>query len=494
MNTVKRLAKNTGAVLLAHVVEPACSFILVLFVARSLGVSGLGKFSIALSLFFIFQTISSLGFTHLITREVAQDRSKAGKYLINGSFVGFFFSVLMAGTMCLTGYLLDYSPDTALAIRILSLALIPATLALVCQSICSAFEKLEFVSLPMIIGGLFKVLLGLYILFKGYGLTGLITVILGSHFFIFFMTLYFVLQCIRRPLYKVDLSFCKWIIGSTPIFALIFVFNTIRWNTDILMLSKLRGPMDVGFYSAAHKLMKVGRMLIMAYAGALQPVIFRLFKASSEKFSMACRKSIKYLFIAILPIAVGTTLLSDRFILLLYKNEFLASANVLRILIWILVLSIVNIVLAYALIASNNQKINLHGNIINLACNVGLNILLIPKFGFLGAGIASFTSSFVFLTFQYSFVSKNLFKVNFGEIAAKPIICAALMAIIILLCREFNLFLLISVSAVAYVLFLLALRTFSQSEIQLLRRVWEKEKGVAVVQSPASSGPDPLDQ
>jgi O-antigen/teichoic acid export membrane protein len=232
----------------------------------------------------------------------------------------------------------------------------------------------------------------------------------------------------------------------------------------------------------------------MGYIMALQPVIFRLFKESSEKFSMACRKSIKYLFIAILPIAVGTTVLSDKLVLFFYKNEFLASASVLRILIWILTLSVANIVLAYALIASNNQRINLHGNLINLTCNVGLNILLIPKFGFLGAGIASFTSSFVFLTFQYSFVSKNLFKVNFVEIAAKPIICAGLMAIIIFLCREFNLFLLIFVSAVAYVLFLLALRTFSQSEIQLLRRIWEKEEGVAIVQNPASSGHDLSDQ
>ncbi len=144
MNTVKRLAKNTGAMLLAQVAEPACSFILVLFIARSLGVSSLGKFSIALSLFFIFQTISSLGFTHLITREVARDRSKAGKYLINASFIGFFFSILTAGAMCLTGYLLNYSADTALAIYILSLALIPVVFSLVCHSICRAFEKPKY--------------------------------------------------------------------------------------------------------------------------------------------------------------------------------------------------------------------------------------------------------------------------------------------------------------------------------------------------------------
>ncbi|MCJ7646749.1 flippase, partial [bacterium] len=396
--------------------------------------------------------------------------------------------------MCLTGYLLNYPADTALAIYILSLALIPATLALVCQSICSAFERLEFISLPMIIGGLFKVLLGLYILFKGYGLIELITVISGSYLLIFFMSLYFVLQCIRKPLYRVDISFCKWIISSTPIFALIFIFNAIRWNIDILMLSKIKGSTDVGFYSAAYKLMKVGRMFIIAYATALQPVIFRLFKTSSEKFSIACRKSIKYLFIVIWPIAVGTTLLSDKFILFFYKNQFLASANVLRILIWILVLSIGNIVLAYALIASNNQRINLHGNLINLTCNVGLNLLLIPRFGFLGAGIASFTSSCVFLSFQYSFVSKNLFKVNFVEIGAKPIISATLMAIIILLFRGLNLFLLVFVSAVAYVLFLLALKTFSHSDVHLLRRLWEKDKGLAIAQSQVSVGHGPSDQ
>jgi len=494
MNTVKRLAKNTGAVLLAQVAEPACSFILVLFIARYLGASGLGKFSIALSLFFIFETISSLGFTHLVTREVARDKSKAPKYLINASLIGLFASTLMAGAMSLTGYLLNYSADTALAIYIFSFALIPATLALICQSICSAFERLEFVSLPVIIGSSFKVLLGLYILFKGLGLVQLMFVILGSHLLILFLSLYFVFRCIGKPFDRLDLGFCKWIIRATPVFALILICSTVRWNIDVLMLSKVKGAVEVGFYSAAHKLMKIGRMLIMGYAMALQPVIFRLFKTSSEKFIMACMKSIRYLFIMILPIAAGTTLLSNRVILFFYKSEFLASANVLRVLIWILILSAGNIVLAYALIASNNQRINLHGNLIDLTFNVALNLLLIPKFGFLGAAMACFASSCIFFIFQYTFVSKNLFKLDFVEIAAKPVISAVLMAIIILLFRRLNLFILVFVSAVAYVLFILALKTFSESDVRLLRRLWEKERGLAVLQSQSSGGYDPSEQ
>ena len=494
MNTIKRLVKNTGFMLLAQIVSPLCSFALVIYVARVLGVSGLGKFSLALSFFFIFHTISSLGFTHLITREVARDKSKARKYLINVSFIGFFFSALMMGAMCLTGYLLNYSADTALAIYILSFSLIPATLALVCQAICRAFEKLEYISIPLITGNLFKVFFGLFILFKGYGLVELMTVILGSHFLILFMSQYFVLRCIGKPLYRVDFRFCKWIIKATPVFALIFIFSTIYWSVDVIMLSKMKGTIEVGFYSAAYKLMNVWKIIPMAYVMSLQPLISRFFVSSLQKFKTACEKSVKYLFIVILPIAVGTTILADKFIQLFFRNEFLASTNALRILIWTLVPFSVVLVFAYALIASNNQKIDLQVNIIGMMCNVGLNLLLIPKLGFLGAGIATFISICIFLGLQYAFISKNLFKINFAQTIVKPIISATLMGILILLFRQVNLLLLILISASAYILFLLMLRTFSQSDIYLLRRLREKEGKLALSQSQSSSGYNPSNQ
>jgi len=481
MNTVRRIVKNTGAILLSGVVGPVCSFVLVLYVGRLLGVSGLGKFSVALSLFFIFQTISSLGFEHLITREVAKDRTKAGKYLINASFIGFFFSILMAGAMCLTGYLLDYPHDMAMAVYILSFSLIPATLAIVCQSICRAYERLEFVSLPIVAGDLFKVLLGLYILFKGYGLVKLIIVVLGGHILAFFMSLYFVLGCIEKPLFKVDFRFCEWIIKAAPTFTLIFIFSTIYWNVDVLMLSKLKGASSVGFYSAAYKLMTACRIVPMGYVAAVQPVIFRLFRFSRERFEMVCKKSIKYILIANLPIAIGITILANKFVALFFKSEFLPSADALRILIWTLVPFSTVLVFAYALIASNNQRIDLRVNIIGLICNVSLNLLLIPKLDFLGAAIATFVSICLFLGLQYSFISKNLFRVNFIQIVGKPIISGVMMGMIILLFRQVNLLMLVFISALVYLFFLLVLRTFSQTDIQLFRRLWERERGPSFV-------------
>ena len=82
MNTVRRIVKNSGASFITQVSTPASSFVLVYFIAKFLGVSGLGAYTSALSVLFIFQAFASLGFQHLITREIAQDKSKASKFLL----------------------------------------------------------------------------------------------------------------------------------------------------------------------------------------------------------------------------------------------------------------------------------------------------------------------------------------------------------------------------------------------------------------------------
>ncbi|MFB0559949.1 MAG: polysaccharide biosynthesis C-terminal domain-containing protein, partial [Candidatus Lokiarchaeia archaeon] len=265
----------------------------------------------------------------------------------------------------------------------------------------------------------------------------------------------------------------------------------IYWNVDILMLSKIKGTTEVGFYSAAYKLMNVWKIVPLAYLMALQPVISRLFQSSLEKFRIACINSIRYLFMVMLPIAVGATLLSNNFIVLFFKERFLASANALSILIWTLVPYTINITIAHALIASNNQKVNLRSLLISMICNVSLNLLLIPRFSYLGAAMATLISICIFLALQYSFVSKNLFTLNFLQIAGKPIISAALMGITVLLLRQLNLFLIVPIAALAYVLFLLTLRPFSPTDVQLFRRIWEKEKGLVILQSQKSGEHNP---
>ena len=480
MNTVRTIFKNSGASLLTQVSTPASSFLLVFFIARFLGVSGLGTFSSALSLLYMFQAFTSLGFQHLITREVAQDKSKASRLLVNSSLLGGIFSIFMAGVMCLVVNLVTDDVSIIHSVFFLSFALIPSTLALVCESVCRGFEKIEYIAISQITGNVFKVLLGLFFLFKGYGIVTLMIVIMGSHFIIFCLSLYFALKCVSIKHYDVDFGFCKWITKEIPVFALIFIFSSIRRNIDVLILTNLLGSIEVGFYSAAYKLMNICKLVVSCYIVAVQPVIFKLFKSSPENYKLICEDSIRYLIILTLPIAVGVILLSDNIILLIFKKEFLPSADVLNILIWLLILYSFNQIISNALIAGNMQKVNMKANFIGMTGNICLNLLLIPYLGFIGAGIANLVAAAITLIYQYYFVSKHLFKLNFINLIRKPLIATVLMALIILLLRNVNLFILIVISAIAYLSFLLLLKTFSKKEKQIILQLWKGEQYVSI--------------
>lgn len=473
MNTARRLVKNTIASLLTQVSTPLTSFILVLMIARRLGTSGLGEYSTALSMYFIFQALSSFGIHILITREVARDSSKANKYFVNGILLAFFFSIFSALFMCIAVNWITVVPTIRQSVYVLSSSLLFYTLALVFQSICRAFEKLEYITIPHIVGNICKLAFGIFLLYLGYGLVTLMVIILASQVVNFILSLYFSLRFIKRPVGKLDFKFCKAILSSIPVFTLIAILSTIRGNIDILLLTKMLGAEETGYYSAAYKLLNLSKLGISCYIMALQPVIFRLFVSSVQKLRTVCTESIRFLVIIVLPIIVSVIVLSDRIIVLIFKEDFLPSAHALSITIWILLFYSFNQVLATVLIGGDYQRKNLEANLIGLAAIIGLNLILIPRFSFIGAASATCTSVLIVATIQYHYVAKNLFRINFVKLIQKPLAAAALMAGVLFLCRNGNLVIITIMSAATYVLCLLGLRTFSKKDVELLRNLWE---------------------
>jgi len=83
MNMVQRIAKNTGVLLVSQVVSYAIGFFFIMYTARYLGAAGFGVLSFALVFTGIFGVFADLGLRQLTVREVARDKSLAGKYLGN---------------------------------------------------------------------------------------------------------------------------------------------------------------------------------------------------------------------------------------------------------------------------------------------------------------------------------------------------------------------------------------------------------------------------
>lgn len=476
MHPIQKIMKNTGASFIIRIAKPLSSFGLVLLISRTIGVNGIGTFSAALSILYIFQAVACMGFEQLITREVAQDHKKATKFLVNCSFIGFWISLIVAGLMSIAANYITQEEVIVEACYILSLSLVPYTLGLVGNSICRAFEKYEFVAIAHLSANIFNLAAGAFFLLKGCGILTIVRVILAGHLVMFLLSLVFAWICIKKEQaidYRLDADLCRWILRTSPVFSFIIITYTVRWNVDNLILTKMLGADGVGFYSAADKLMKICNLGTASYIMALQPIIFRQFKTSFQKFRKTIDDSIRFLFILIFPIIVGTGLLSQRFILLVYKEAFLPSASVLTILIVILFFTGNTLIIGNALMASNHQRINLQGNIICMVCNVIFNFVLVPFLGFIGAAIASLLTSMCFFIHQYLFFSKYLFSISYLKCSAKPLLASIIMGIGVLLMRDMNLFIIVVVSAAVYMIAIALLKVFTREDIRIFKELFQ---------------------
>ena len=73
MNTIQRIAKNTGVLLVSRIASYTIGFFFIMYTARYLGAAGFGILSFALAFTGIFGVFSDLGLRQLTERDVASN-------------------------------------------------------------------------------------------------------------------------------------------------------------------------------------------------------------------------------------------------------------------------------------------------------------------------------------------------------------------------------------------------------------------------------------
>jgi O-antigen/teichoic acid export membrane protein len=173
------------------------------------------------------------------------------------------------------------------------------------------------------------------------------------------------------------------------------------------------------------------RMILQSYRAAVQPVAAQTFESSNEDFKRFCTKSLRYILLITVPIALGTTALAGRLVSLLFGPQFADTGPVLVLLIWTLIPYGGMLVFASFLISSNNQHVDLRINAIGIITAVVSCLLLIPTFGAKGAAVAVLFSMTLFLAQQIVFVQRHLFHVDWIHIGWKIVTAGILMGVVI---------------------------------------------------------------
>ncbi len=205
------------------------------------------------------------------------------------------------------------------------------------------------------------------------------------------------------------------------------IFILIYYRIGVLMIGWFKSQEQVGFYSAAFQLTASLAVIPSALMTSLYPVFSKEAGEVTDRLRKAFRYSLKYLFLLILPIAVGTTLLATEIIQFFFKQAYLPAGQALAILVWAQVFNFIGYVLGYLLWALKKQNINAWTNVGMVVINIGLNLVLIPGLGFNGASLATVATEAFSVAVWSCFIFK-IFKGFPQGWLVKPLFAAGVMA------------------------------------------------------------------
>ena len=480
MNTVQRIAKNSLVLLASNIISKILGFFYVMYIARYLGAEGFGILSFALAFTGIFSVFSDLGLGSLTIREVARDKSLAGKYFGNITVIKIILVIITFGLITITINLLGYPKQTVKVVYFLALSVILSSFSNIFNSIFQAYEKMEYQSLGQILSSALMLSGALFAISHGLDVIG-------------FASIYFLVSAVALgysfavytwkfslPKLEIDWNFWKPTIKEALPFFLSAVVDIIAFKIDIIMLSMMKGDMVVGWYSAAYRLIEALMFIPATFAGAIYPVLSNFYVSSQESLKLIYKKSFKYLFIVGLPIAVGTTILAHKIILFIYKSSFTHSIIALQILIWTIPIIFLSYMFGTMLASVNKQFLALKINFLCMILNITINLILIPRYSYVGASIATVITTLLSFILFFRFLSKFIYKIQIHKYILKPIMASTIMGLFIFSFTRMNIFLLVCISIVIYFGVLILLKTFSKKDISLFKQVVKIKRKVVI--------------
>jgi len=396
---LKNLAKGSGFVLISQVVNRVFGFALQVFLGRLLGAGAYGLYALAVGNLELTVRLSELGLSNGLVRFVAIDRADGDISHLKGTVLA---SVALGGatSLALASVLALFAPwisthlfhtmDLIWPLRIVSVIVPIYNLNSLILSALRGLQQIgnfAFVSVVHTVG---TFVISVSLVIVGFGVAGA----LGGLALAVFLAL--VLSCClvwRAVSPRSTKGKPKWNVSrllrfSLPMYLSGFSFLLLT-RTDVIMLGYFASSSDVGAYWAAVTLV----LLVVFGLGAINmvfaPIIASLYHQGAAEelawlFKIVARWGFIMSFITWVPLA----LYSEQ-ILGIYGPEFLKAAGALAALASFQLVNAGVGSVGFMLQMTGHQFLSLFNSVSLALLNIGLNLWLIPKWGILGAAMAT---------------------------------------------------------------------------------------------------------
>ncbi len=421
-----RIGQKSAVVFASKFLGSLLGFLATIYFANVLGSEVLGYYASVLALVAWLRLAGDFGVGSAMRKRISEGEEPAA-YFVAGLGLVAALAAVIAVAVLVAGDLVDGYVGRPVA-AFVSLLILTELFRL---SAVAALEGERLVHVagllsPLKIG--VRSLLQLALVVVGLGLTGMLLGYAAGGVLVGVVGFAVISTGVARPARRhveslVDFAKYSWL-GRLQARS----FNEV----DILVLTALVPSGLVGVYYVAWRVTKFLTLFGSAISSTMFPELSRADAEGSEAVvSTLLTDALTYNGLLIIPGLVGSALIGPG-LLRIYGPEFVQGATVL----WVLVLAALvygyQEQLMYGLNALDRPDVAFRVNVVFIAANVALNVVLVLEVGVLGAAIATAISAALGLTLSFAALrSLASFEVPIGEIA-RQVAAAGTMGLAVL--------------------------------------------------------------
>lgn len=485
MDRLRKVIGNTVISLLGQGVTWTSTLILTIAYGRFLGDIKFGELYFAITFVALIGFPIEFGFNQQLTRDVAQEPSRALRYLSNILCIKILLWLLLYGCILVACRLLGYPVEVQTLVAICGGTLLSGSIANTFSSLHYAFERVTFPVIGTILEKGLGALIGILALRYGAGVQIMAWVLLGGSLSNVLWQTVWAIRLVGIP-HGFDPGLIRDLVRKSIPFLVYGVLGVIYYRIDTVFLSLVASDAVVGWYGAGYRVFDTLVFLPSLVIGAIMYPIFSKLSLHSEKdLKIAAEKSMNFLLFFGIPIAVGLIVAAPNIIGFLYhRAEFVHAVPVMQLLAPGLVFLYVNSVFSSIIISTRHEKnITIMAGIA-LVFNVGLNIIAIPMYKYIGAAAVTSLTEFLLMCLAFVFVPRALWPTGSAKVGAKAIAAGLVMALVIWTIRQMNLFIILPVAMLTYFVAAALLGTIPREDLKALYTSIRNKAGHAVTDAP----------
>ena len=385
----KPVAANSLWLMADRVGRMGVNFLLTVWIARHVGPESFGHLQLAISLIAVMAFSSTLGLDQIAIREFATRPDEQGRLL--GTIMALRLVSGLTGYAALMAFLFaarPYEDETLHLAAILGIGLLfqaadsidwwflsrtrsrvsvqARTLAFCCSALWRIIAVLTHAPLMVI------------------GVATLIELVVAAPLMLFVLKRFGGLE---QPL-RADPALARQLLKLAVPMCLNAIAVILYMKLDQLLVGRFLGAGGAGLYAAAARLSEVWYMIPTTIVASAAASLAQARQRDRLDYDARMRRLFRFLAMVSIGLAIPVSLLAEAIITTLYGVRYAPAADVLRLHIFTAIFVYAGTLQGQWIINEGLTRLMLPRMLAAAAVSIGLNLLLLPRLGLIGAPLA----------------------------------------------------------------------------------------------------------